>query len=130
MKRTIAIFFLFTFLSANTAFGEVWKLPVLVRHYWEHSKKENNICFFEFLRIHYSDRSNHPAGSTHHHEKLPFKSAILQAGQIFTIALPPTIAFSKILYRSPVIPLRSKPTLFSLKCVAGFPLAILKGKIS
>mgnify|MGYP003423010399 len=99
MKRTIAIFFLFTFLSANTAFGEVWKLPVLVRHYWEHSKKENNICFFEFLRIHYSDRSNHPAGSTHHHEKLPFKSAILQAGQIFTIALPPTIAFSKILYQ-------------------------------
>ena len=79
MKRTIAIFFLFTFLSANTAFGEVWKLPVLVRHYWEHSKKENNICFFEFLRIHYSDRSNHPAGSTHHHEKLPFKSAILHS---------------------------------------------------
>jgi len=105
MKRTIAIFYLFTFLSANTACGEVWKLPVLVQHYWEHSKKENNITLFEFLIIHYSDRSNHPANSTHHHEKLPFKSAVLQAGQIFSIAPPSTISLSKLMHQEDIKPL-------------------------
>ena len=105
MKRTIAIFFLFTFLSANTAFGEVWKLPVLLQHYWEHTKNENNITLLEFLIIHYSDRSNHSANSTHHHKNLPFKSAVLQAGQIFTIAPTSTIAFSKVIHQEDKTPL-------------------------
>ena len=74
MKRIITLFFLFTFLTANIAFGEVWKLPVLVQHYGEHEALQGNISFLDFLKEHYTDPNSHSDLPYHHHDNLPLKT--------------------------------------------------------
>ncbi|MCZ2100976.1 MAG: hypothetical protein LC107_05510 [Chitinophagales bacterium] len=75
MKKVIAIFFLFSFLSANTAFGEVLKLPLLIHHYFEHSQEDDDNSIIDFLAKHYGKDINHHHNDSHHdHDKLPFKT--------------------------------------------------------
>ena len=56
MKQFYAISFLFIFLSANTAFGELLKLPLLIQHYTEHKQDETAISFIHFLAEHYTGK--------------------------------------------------------------------------
>lgn len=74
MRRTIAIFFLFTFLFANTMFGEAIKLPVLIQHYLEHEGLQGDISFIDFLKEHYTNQGSHPDFPQHHHDNLPLKT--------------------------------------------------------
>jgi hypothetical protein len=71
----IVIFFLFSFLSANTAFGEVLKLPLLIHHYMEHTQEDNDNSFIDFLAKHYGKDIHHHHNDNHHdHNNLPFKT--------------------------------------------------------
>ncbi|WP_051296079.1 hypothetical protein [Eisenibacter elegans] len=74
MKRTAAISLLVLFLSANTIFGELLRLPVLVHHYWEHVAKDQNTAVLDFLASHYAKQINHPDDQHRDHENLPFKT--------------------------------------------------------
>lgn len=74
VKRLIAISFLFTFLSASTAFGELLKLPLLVHHFIVHEKLENKVSFIDFLNEHYTNTAQHRDYDHHHHDNLPFKT--------------------------------------------------------
>ncbi|MCA0333204.1 MAG: hypothetical protein LCH44_04570 [Bacteroidetes bacterium] len=74
MKQFWAISFLFIFLSANTAFGELLKLPVLIQHYMEHEDLQGDISFFDFLKEHYNNPEAHPDIPNHHHDNLPLKT--------------------------------------------------------
>ncbi len=75
MKKVIVIFFLFSFLSANTAFGEVLKLPLLIHHYMEHTQEDNDNSFIDFLAKHYGKDIHHHHNDNHHdHNNLPFKT--------------------------------------------------------
>lgn len=90
MRRLLAILFLFTFLNANTAFGEVLKLPMLVQHYIEHTQEDNNTSLFNFLVQHYTGDINHHHQSDHnHHDKLPFKTTDGHFSSIVSIVSPP-----------------------------------------
>lgn len=83
MKKGIIIFFLLSFLSANTAFGEVFKLPLLIHHYFEHSQKDSDNSIIDFLAKHYTEDINHQHNDDHHdHDKLPFKTINVHAVQI------------------------------------------------
>lgn len=99
MNRLLAIFFLFTFLSANTAFGEVLKLPLLVHHYFEHTQEDKSETIFDFLVQHYSGNINH-----HHHNKdtehdhLPFKTLNSHATQVISIIPQPILSVSQLIY--------------------------------
>ncbi len=73
MKRVIAILFLFVFLNANTAFGEILKLPILIHHYIEHEGLEKSVSFIDFLNEHYTNVAQHRDYAHHHHDNLPFK---------------------------------------------------------
>ena len=73
MKKLIAAITLIGFLSSTTEVHELFKLQHLVVHYLEHSSKEGDSSFVEFLHIHYShDHNNH---KDEHHDKgcLPFQ---------------------------------------------------------
>ncbi len=85
--------FLFIFLLANTAFGQVLKLPVLIQHYIEHVEQDNSLLL-DFLSAHYSDHINHPDGRHHDHENLPFKSdcPVIQAITV----VPKSFSFSHL----------------------------------
>ncbi|MCO5233712.1 MAG: hypothetical protein M9888_08265 [Chitinophagales bacterium] len=91
MKRLVSISFLFIFLSANTAFGEVLKLPLLIQHYTEHKQEESAISFIHFLAEHYTGKVNHQHNN-HHHDNLPFKTLNAHAGSV--ISLIPNSIFS------------------------------------
>src|SRR5690606_33774379 len=84
VKKVIAVFFLFILLTANTAFGQLLRLPTLVHHYLEHVEWDNS-TLFQFLSEHYATTINHPDDKHHDHEKLPFKAADLQVIQVVTI---------------------------------------------
>lgn len=96
MKRVIAISFLFIFLTANTTFGQLLRLPTLVHHYFEHLEWDN-MTLFEFLSEHYAVKINHPDDKHHDHENLPFKTADCHASQVVTLVLQPTFTISQII---------------------------------
>lgn len=100
MKRLLAIFFLFTFLSANTAFGEVLKLPVLIHHYVEHEELEHKVSFIDFLKEHYSNLAQHDDYAHHHHDNLPFKSTIGHGSNVITIIPPLSLKLERIEFAS------------------------------
>lgn len=60
-------------LLANTAVGELLKLPQLLHHYLEHHDDDRDISFFQFLKKHYAEEASTQA-SHHNHSQLPFKS--------------------------------------------------------
>jgi hypothetical protein len=110
LKKIIAIFFLFSFLSANTTFGQLLKLPVLFQHYSLHSSghadADHEDSFLNFVADHYSHPESTPGNSSHDHKDLPLKStdipAISQAIALplydyFTIATP---SFAKEVHKS------------------------------
>jgi hypothetical protein len=73
VKKLIATFTLIGFLISTTEVHEIFKIQHLVAHYLEHTAKEGNTPFAEFLHIHYShDHNNH---HDDHHDKgcLPFQ---------------------------------------------------------
>ncbi len=83
MKKVIAIFFLFSFLSANIAFGEVLKLPLLIHHYIEHTQEDNDNSIVDFLVKHYGKDINHHHNDNHHdHDNLPFKTINVHSIQV------------------------------------------------
>lgn len=96
MKRLIAISFLFIFLTANTAFGQLWRLPTLIHHYWEHVEWDN-ATLFEFLSEHYAMKINHPDDKHNDHENLPFKNINHSTFQVISIVPQPTFSISQII---------------------------------
>lgn len=99
MKRVIAISFLFIFLTANTAFGQLLRLPTLIHHYIEHVELDNS-SLFEFLSEHYAKTINHPDDKHHDHEKLPFKTTDCHTSQVVTLVPQPTFAISQIIFNT------------------------------
>ena len=75
LKSLIAISFIFLHLSATTELGQIWKLPDLVQHYFEHKAENKHISILGFLKEHYTKL--HTACNQHHadeHKHLPFKA--------------------------------------------------------
>lgn len=95
MKRIIAIFFLFTFISANTPFGEVIKLPALIHHYLEHEQLQGNISFLSFLKEHYTNPGSHPDLPHHHHDNLPLKSLNVHSTSVVNFCSKPQVVFER-----------------------------------
>src|SRR5690606_40917351 len=81
-------------LSANTAFGELLKLPLLFQHYLEHTHEDNSVNFFKFLEQHYSEKYTHDHQQNDQHEKLPFKTADGQFSSAISLTSPPFMAIS------------------------------------
>ncbi len=96
VKRLFAISFLFIFLTANTTFGQLLRLPTLVHHYLEHVEWDNS-SLFEFLSEHYAKEINHPDDKHHDHENLPFKNIDCHTSQIVSIVPQPTFSISQII---------------------------------
>jgi hypothetical protein len=53
---------------------EFLKLPMLVAHFIEHKKQNNNITFWGFLCMHYSNQNSNHTDYDKDDMKLPFKS--------------------------------------------------------
>lgn len=96
VKKVIAIHFLLVFLMANTAFGQLLRLPTLIHHYNEHVAWDNS-TLFEFLAEHYAATINHPDDQHHDHEKLPFKAGDCQPMPVVTIVSQSISLFTQVI---------------------------------
>lgn len=62
-------------LFTTTEMGELFKLPALVQHYFEHDEQDDHSSFLNFIREHYAEM--HAIASQNHadqHKRLPFKT--------------------------------------------------------
>jgi hypothetical protein len=89
LKKLAAISFLLIFLCANTAIGQLLKLPVLIHHYLEHHDGDAGISFADFLYKHYTEEKPHPSENGEH-ENLPFKN------------YDPGLSQTSLLFQSPI----------------------------
>ena len=75
LRSLIPISFLLLQLFSTTELGEVFKLPVLIHHYFEHESEHDHESILHFLKEHYSYL--HATHNPHHagnHKQLPFKT--------------------------------------------------------
>lgn len=54
MAKNLAIILVSIHLMGNTELGQLFKLPQLVQHFFQHQHIDPRIGFFEFLAMHYS----------------------------------------------------------------------------
>jgi len=54
MSKGLAILLISLHLLGNTEVGQLFKLPQLVRHFFQHHRQDPNIDFLEFIAMHYS----------------------------------------------------------------------------
>jgi hypothetical protein len=53
MRQILLISIIGIHLIGNTEISQVFKLPNLIDHYFEHHRQNRNLNFFEFLAMHY-----------------------------------------------------------------------------
>ena len=67
------MFLIVMYTLSSTQAYQLLKLPTLVEHYITHKKKDNNMSFYEFIKIHYLQELHEDADFAKD-QKLPFKS--------------------------------------------------------
>ena len=70
MKKSLAIVMIAIHMFGNTELGQIFRLPQLVNHYFQHSRIDPDINFFEFLAMHYGGDDGTNADDTED-SKLP-----------------------------------------------------------
>lgn len=74
------------FLSAQTPLGQIFKLPLLIEHFYEH-KQQSGVSLISFIIDHYS-HEHHDADRSKDQE-LPFKTIVL--GSIGSAIVPASL---------------------------------------
>jgi hypothetical protein len=100
----IAFFILFIYIQPAGAVRELFKLPLLVEHYFDHQEENKEVNLVSFLISHYytEDGTDYDANED---SKLPFKSSD-QISSGITIAMSPP-ASSEMLSHPDLSPLRN-----------------------
>jgi len=94
------LFLLAAYLNSFTNFGELVKLPAMIKHYAEHQQETPNIGFIEFLHIHYvhSNLSDKDASKD---MQMPFKSTANTSLMVFSYCVPsPEFTLCPILFNT------------------------------
>lgn len=86
MKKVTICTILSLHLFANVNFMEFFKIPMLVSHFSEHQSENKNLTFLLFLKMHYSEKSEH-SKNRHQDSKLPFKSSQGLVSQSFVCGI-------------------------------------------
>lgn len=87
MKNFIVILFLSSYLYSTTQLSELLKIDVLIEHFVEHSKKDINLSFWEFLSMHYANGEVKDA-DYNKDMKLPYKTLDTYNYASITICTP------------------------------------------
>ena len=95
--------------------GELFKLPVLIQHYFEHDEEGDHESFFNFIREHYAEM--HAAANQNHsgqHKNLPFKVMDCGFFSSITAAVPITCFTSEfpVIEYSTIITVKNNPSAY------------------
>lgn len=76
MQKSLAFILLLLHLYANTELQQIFRLPRLISHYFQHHRQDTSISFSKFLGMHYGGND----GTTSDDDidkKLPFHNPVL-----------------------------------------------------
>jgi len=116
VKRIITLSLILLQLFTTTEMGELFKLPVLIQHYFEHDEKDDDhLTFFAFIREHYAEM--HAAATQNHsdqHKKLPFKVMDCGFFSSITATVPLTYFASEfpVINYSTIITTKNNPSTY------------------
>lgn len=83
MRKAIVISLLFTLISIQTPLHEIFKVPVLITHYFEHKEQNNDLSLIDFFKLHYAESL---IDSDHDRDmELPFKHCSAPIFVVFSI---------------------------------------------
>ena len=54
MRKILAILLISIHLTGNTEVGQIFRLPQLITHFFQHHRQDPSINFFEFIAMHYA----------------------------------------------------------------------------
>jgi hypothetical protein len=87
MLKVFSIALIVIHLFANTEIVQILKFPQLISHYFQHSRIDPSLNFFEFLTMHYGgDDGTHADDSED--MKLPYHNTNLNSFSFFAIVKP------------------------------------------
>lgn len=103
MKKIVVIFLISVFMCANTAIGQLLKIPNLIEHYYAHNNElaSDSISFIDYIISHYSAS----AEKTHEHQDLPFKTVDNSTNLLFAFSI---ITTNQIQVLKPLISIKKK----------------------
>jgi len=87
LKRALHIFLLSFYLLSCTGLQELFRIPVLFQHYFEHKSLDQKITFLNYLEHHYNDIP-HTDNDEERDNQLPFKTHGIFAANSISPALP------------------------------------------
>jgi hypothetical protein len=88
-KKIATSILLLIYLFSATAIGELFKLPMLVEHYYDHRKENKNTSLVAFLTMHYQTEDGTDKDAKED-SQLPFKSIECAATVAFVSLTPPS----------------------------------------
>jgi hypothetical protein len=53
MQKSLALILILLHIITNTEFVQIFKLPILISHYYQHHRQNHSISFTDFLAMHY-----------------------------------------------------------------------------
>jgi hypothetical protein len=71
MRKPLLIALLVIHFSGNTEMSQLFSLPQLISHYFQHSRQNPDLSFFAFLNMHYGGDDGTTADD-HEDNKLPY----------------------------------------------------------
>lgn len=54
MRKILAILLISIHLTGNTEVGQLFRLPQLIAHFFQHHRQDPSIDFFDFIAMHYA----------------------------------------------------------------------------
>ena len=92
MKFFLTILLALQLLTGNQFLAEMVKIPSLIEHFQEHKEINENLDFFTFLKMHYSDPEHQKSDARH--DSLPLKVHTSAHAEtfVFSIETPPSVS--------------------------------------
>jgi hypothetical protein len=76
MQKNLALILILIYFITNTEFVQLFKLPILISHYYQHHKQNHSISFTDFLAMHYGGDDGTSADDDTDRQ-LPFQNPVL-----------------------------------------------------
>ena len=87
MKKQLIIGLISIHFFGNTEIGQLLSIPQLITHYFQHSRLDPDLSFFEFLNMHYVGDDG-TAADDHEDSKLPYHHSHSNTFNIIISSLP------------------------------------------
>lgn len=87
MRKLLTLMVLMAYLSSFSEFGQLFKLPQLVKHFKEHKLVQPDLALMQFLQMHYTGIFE-VDDDYQQDQKLPFRTTVCQANVVLICETP------------------------------------------